>query len=129
MSSPTRQTSAREELKAYFDQWVDEVLAWNEDRPQATLSEIEDHVRLKRRELMSQVLRDLLLQHGSGYELAGMKCPDCGEAMVYKGQPGVTLETREAPSRIRRAYYYCPACQAGLFPPGSTAEPETGDVE
>ncbi len=129
MSSPTNQESARKELKAYFDQWVDEVLAWNADRPQATLSEIEDHVRFKRRELMSQVLHELVLQHGSGYEVAGLECPDCGQAMVYKGQPGVTWETREAPTRIQRAYYHCPACQAGLFPPRSTAEPETGDVE
>lgn len=129
MSNPTKRESAREELRAYCEQWIDEVLAWGEDRPEATLSEIEDHVRLKRRELMSHVLREVLTLHGTGYEVSGIKCSECGQAMVYKGQPGVTLETREAPSRIHRAYYYCPACETGFFPPGPTSESETGGVE
>jgi len=129
MTEPAKQPSTREDLKAYTDQWVDELLTWNEARPGATLDEIESHARLKRRELMSQVLKVMLTQHGHGYELAGVPCPECGESMIYKGKPGITLETREASTRIKRAYYYCPSCLEGLFPPGSAPEGGPGGVE
>lgn len=129
MSEPAKRDPARDNLMAYVEQWVDELLAWNQARPEATLSEIESHARLKRRELMSQVLREMLMHHGTGEVVEGVPCPSCGQLMTYKGKPGVTVETREAPTRIQRAYYHCPSCSEGLFPPGSTAESGTGRVE
>ncbi len=129
MNEPARRDLARDNLMAYVEQWVDELLTWNEARPEATLSEIESHARLKRRELMSQVLREMLMQHGTGEVVQGVVCPSCGQPMTYKGKPGVSLETREAPARIERAYYHCPSCSEGLFPPQSTAETGTRSVE
>jgi hypothetical protein len=129
VSEPAQRDPARDTLMAYVEQWVDELLTWNKARPEATLSEIESHARLKRRELMSHVLREMLTQHGTGEVVEGVSCPSCGQPMTYKGKPGVSLETREAPTRIDRAYYHCPSCSDGLFPPGSTAKSGAGSME
>lgn len=129
MSKSAKRRQDREDLKRYVDQWVDEILDWNQARPEATLAEIEEHARLKRRELMSQVLAKMLEQHGAGYAVEGIKCPKCGQAMTYKGSPGVTWETREASTRVKRAYYRCPSCKTKVFPPGSPSEGGAGGVE
>ncbi len=129
MRKSAKREQAREELKKYMEQWIDEVLDWNAARPDATLSEIEDHARLKRRELMSRVLSVMLTQHGTGHVVEGVTCPQCGQAMQYKGTPGVTLETREAAARLERAYYHCPSCKERFFPPGSASESGSGSLE
>jgi YgiT-type zinc finger domain-containing protein len=129
MAEPAKRTLTREDLKKYTDQWVDELLDWSEARPDATLDEIENHARFKRREFMSQVLRVMITQHGNGYAVAGVPCPECGQSMIYKSQPGITLETREGSTRIKRAYYHCSSCGEGLFPPGSASASGTGGVE
>ncbi len=129
MTKSAKRNQVRKELKKYAEQWIDELLDWNAVRPDATLSEIENHARLKRRELMSRVLTVMLTQHGAGYVVEGIQCPKCGQLMRYKGTPGATFETREAAARIERAYYHCPSCKEGFFPPGSTSKNEGRDVE
>jgi ribosomal protein S27AE len=46
------------------------------------------------------------------------KCPECGGAMRYGGQPGKTMVSKAGEIRYQRDYYHCPGCGAGLFPPG-----------
>lgn len=108
----------RAQLRGYATRMVDELWEWGDTHSEATLEEIEAQVRLKRRVVLGEVLPLLLTQHGTGYALNGQACPDCGRAMIYKGSPGVTVESCEASARLERAYYYCPACERGLFPPG-----------
>ena len=72
----------REEAKAKFvcgaEEMFDEMWAWGEERPQATFDEIAGKVALLRRELMGEMLGELLLQHGDGrYE--EVACPECGQ--------------------------------------------------
>jgi hypothetical protein len=112
------QEQKREQLHGYAARMVDELWEWSGAHPEATLEELEAQVRLKRRELLGEVLPVLLTQHGTGYAWDGQVCPDCGQAMIYKGSPGVTVESCEASAWLERAYYYCPACERGLFPPG-----------
>ena len=45
-------------------------------------------------------------------------CPKCGGRMRYGGQPSKTIESKAGEIGFSRDYYHCPACQAGLFPPG-----------
>jgi hypothetical protein len=48
----------------------------------------------------------------------GQVCPGCGGQMVYKGEPERQIEHYlEGETELRRAYYYCPLCERGLFPP------------
>jgi tRNA(Ile2) C34 agmatinyltransferase TiaS len=46
------------------------------------------------------------------------QCPQCGEAMRYKGRKGKAVESRVGGLKVERGYYYCARCACGLFPPG-----------
>jgi hypothetical protein len=48
----------------------------------------------------------------------GLMCEQCGQALEYKGEPGREVEHLEGESQLKRAYYYCSRCAAGIFPPG-----------
>jgi hypothetical protein len=41
--------------------------------------------------------------------------------MKFKGYPAKTVHGLETDARLPRAYYVCPTCQVGLFPPGPTS--------
>jgi hypothetical protein len=56
-------------------------------------------------------------------------CPGCGRPMRYGGQPDKTLDSKAGEIRLKRDYYHCPGCKAGLFPPGPTAGSGGGEVE
>jgi hypothetical protein len=47
-------------------------------------------------------------------------CPDCGRPMRYGGRPGKKIDSKAGEIAFKRDYYHCPACRAGLFPPGPT---------
>ena len=47
-----------------------------------------------------------------------LKCPGCGQVLLYKGQKDKRLVTTSGEITIRRAYYYCKNCRQGYFPPG-----------
>lgn len=106
-------------LEAMFAEMHKELVAWREAHPEASFDEIAAQVAPRRRRLMGALLEELALQHGNGYELAGVCCPQCGEGLVYKGTPEREVLHREGETRLTRAYYYCPHCQRGFFPPGS----------
>ena len=46
------------------------------------------------------------------------RCPHCGGPTQNKGQKGNQVESRVGGVQLERAYYYCPRCQQGFFPPG-----------
>ena len=52
-------------------------------------------------------------------------CPECGERAQNKGKKKREIQHREGAVEVNRAYYYCPSCKQGFFPPG----PETGAGE
>lgn len=106
-------------LGQVFEQMYDQLWRWREAHPEATFDEIASQVTPQRRAVMAEVLKGLARQHGSGQVAEGQVCPDCGEAMVYKGEPKREIEHYlEGETELKRAYYYCPACERGLFPPG-----------
>jgi ribosomal protein S27AE len=56
-------------------------------------------------------------------------CPGCGRPMRYGGQPGKTINSKAGEISFKRDYYHCPACGAGLFPPGPTLGGGRGELE
>lgn len=100
----------------------DEVQTWRRSHPEASFDEIVAQVRPKRRALMGELLSLLALQAGSGTVAAGCRCGQCGEVMRYKGQLKRTAVHGEGESVLKRAHYYCPHCQRGVFPPGRAAK-------
>ena len=57
------------------------------------------------------------------------KCPECGKGMRYGGQRGKTVGSKAGEVSYQRGYYHCPACGAGLFPPGPAVGSGRAEVE
>ena len=97
----------------------EELAAWQRAHPVATLAEIEATV-----EATTQRLRQALVTALAQGEAAAVEgrpaCPRCRTAMERRGtkRREVLAARQAAPVRLTRAYFVCPACHAGLFPPG-----------
>jgi len=110
---------AKAELQQAIGQMYDELWQWREAHPQASFDEIAGQVTPRRRAVVAEMLKALAGQHGLGQAVEGQLCPECGGAMEYKGEPKREVEHYlEGETELRRAYYYCPQCESGLFPPG-----------
>jgi tRNA(Ile2) C34 agmatinyltransferase TiaS len=96
--------------------------AWRRENLDASFDEIAAQVTPQRRELMGIVLKQLAEQADA--EAEAPVCESCGETMVYKGRPARGVVHGEGETGLERAYYHCPDCASGLFPPGSTAATE-----
>jgi NADH pyrophosphatase NudC (nudix superfamily) len=101
-----------------------EVTAWRQRHPKATLREVETTIDERLAKLRAQMLQDTALASAAA-DLAGVAveerpvCPDCGQRLQPRGQQVRHLTTaHEQPVVLRRSYATCPACGAGLFPPG-----------
>ncbi len=108
----------KEEMEQAFEEMWEELHRWREEHPEASFDEIAGQVTPRRRALMGQMLAQLARQHGDGEEVEGLNCPECGQAMSYKGKPKRGVEHLEGETELIRAYYYCASCERGLFPPG-----------
>ena len=108
----------RMELRQGAERMIEEVLDWWEGTEEPNFKQIEEKV-LQVRQKVSEKVAEVLIQGQERVQLAkSPTCPKCGQGMEYKGQKEKTVEGLLGQVRLRRAYYYCPACQAGLFPPG-----------
>jgi hypothetical protein len=116
--SVERPEKAKEAMQQAFEQMWEELHGWREKHPAASFDEIAAQVTPRRRALMGQLLAQLACQHGDGEVVEGLRCPDCGQAMSYKGKPRREVEHLEGEMELVRAYYYCAQCESGLFPPG-----------
>ena len=108
----------RAEFLQAATEMYEELCGWRAKHPGASFDEIAAQVTPRRRELMGRLLAQLACQYGDGTAIEGLACPDCGEAMIYKGESGRGVEHLEGATALGRAYYYCAQCKTGLFPPG-----------
>jgi len=120
---------AREAYLAAAAHLWDEFNAWYDAHPEATYLEMELELRKHRRVLMGETM-ELTLQRGDlGASAELPRCERCGREMEFKGYPSKEVRGLEGEADIPRAYYYCPACDAGIFPPEPASEAETGRLE
>ncbi len=116
--SLAHQEKERAEFLQAATEMYEELRCWRVQHPGASMDEIAAQVTPRRRELMGRLMAQLAGQYGDGAAIKGVACPDCGEAMIYKGKLGRVVEHLEGGTQLQRAYYYCAQCEAGLFPPG-----------
>jgi hypothetical protein len=103
-----------------------ELVAWRQAHPKATLTELESAVQAAVQRLRERYLTDLV--HASAaVDLRAASdqpkpaCPHCGGSLEARGGPKErqVLTARQAhPLRVRRTEAVCSACGVGLFPPG-----------
>jgi hypothetical protein len=124
--SGARQTSseAREELLRRTEELWDEFNAWYQGHPEATFDEMESELGKQRRAILGNFLELSLRQGDLGARPEAPSCDKCGKPMVFKGYPKKEIHGLEADAKIPRAYYVCPTCGVGIFPPGPSSLPE-----
>jgi len=126
--SGARQTrsEARDEFLRRAERLWDEFNGWYQDHPEATFDEMEAELGKQRRAILGDFLELSLRQGDLGATPEAPSCEQCGKPMVFKGYPKKEVHGLEADTKIPRAYYVCPTCGVGLFPPGSPSMPEEG---
>ncbi len=110
----------RAELLAEAEIVIDELLDWNEDISAPTLRQLEDTLLKLRKQLGRRMGEIVLKEQAAGHPVPELACPECGEAMRYKGMKPVSVESQVGELGLERAYYYCDHCRCGFFPLGST---------
>jgi hypothetical protein len=118
MMSQRKEEKESQEFIAAAREMYEELARWRREHPEASFDEIAGQVTPRRRRLMGKLMGQLACHQGYGEVIEGLACPDCGAAMIYKGKPKRGVEHLEGETELRRAYYYCAQCEAGLFPPG-----------
>jgi YgiT-type zinc finger domain-containing protein len=97
---------------------------WRAAHPKATFAEIEAAVDERLGRMRARMLEAAALASAAadvrGSEAADRPvCPDCGQVLAARGVRERTLRVPgQQTVTLARSYTVCPACGAGLFPPG-----------
>lgn len=117
MAKPISSCEAAKRFLQEAQEIWEEMDRWMEEHPEATLKEIEQHLRPLRRHLVAKLIALQLLKRGAGATLDPPRCPHCEQPMEYKGILEKMAIGLEFEGPLPRAYYYCPRCAEGFFPP------------
>jgi hypothetical protein len=99
---------------------VEALRVWRQAHPQATFDEIDAAVQRQFAPLQAEVVAELSqATHEEAHEMPPPRCVQCEQPMQAHGTRARRVPTRQGQAvRLQRAYYVCPACGAGRFPPG-----------
>ncbi len=114
---------SREERKVAFMKKAEEMFTeleeWYDQNPEASFEEIEQQARQARRKMMGPGLGIVVNGRDVGKTEAAPRCPECGQAMSFKGYRPKTIYGLEGETELERAYYVCEVCdEQTFFPPG-----------
>jgi len=119
-------TPNKEELKARLmaeaEAVIDTLLSGASEKEDLHLSDIERLSRAAGQRMMERITVGLIEVEAEKEE--SRDCPECGQRMRYKGRKKRDLVAETGEVQIERAYYYCPSCKKGFFPPRPTMGPE-----
>jgi hypothetical protein len=115
-------------LEARWQALAEEVIVgmqeWRLQHPKATLTEIEAALDERGAKVRARFVQDAALVSVAADVAAAPaaerpRCAQCDRPLEARGQATRHLTTRHnQPLRLTRSYAVCPACGAGLFPPG-----------
>ena len=109
-------------MMAEAEKAVERLLADRSEKEDLALSDIERLVRRAGQAVMEGFTGELVEEEAQKPQ--SRICPTCGQKMRYKGEKARDLVTETGEVRLERAYYYCPSCRKGVFPPGPTVGAE-----
>ncbi len=105
-----------------FDEVLKGLREWRRQHPEATMAEIERETMKRLAQVQAQIVEELsqgLPAEEQEARRAVPTCPECGMKMQRRGQAERQLQGSGGQSiRLKRSYWVCPACGAGIFPPG-----------
>jgi hypothetical protein len=110
--------------KTQFQAVQQEITAWRQAHPKATLREIESEVDQQLDRLRSRLIGDTAMasDQTDWKEVPvaeGPQCPACHQPLDRRGKQERRLQSQGAQDVVlERSYGVCPSCGAGLFPPG-----------
>ena len=117
-----------EEMEARWQRLADEVMTgmkeWRLAHPKATFREMEEAIDERWSRARARMLEDMALASKAAditkaQEEERPGCPKCGHTLEAQGQQTRSVTTSyNRKISLRRSYAKCPACGAGLFPPG-----------
>ena len=114
-------------LEEMLRERVEEFVEWKGEERAYTFEEIEEEAleigRAVVREMMGVAVGEESAKEERQRGRPEPNCEGCGRPMRYSGRRGRGIESKVGDVRIERAYYHCPSCKVGLFPPG----PKAGD--
>lgn len=94
------------------------VADWRGQHPTATFREIEAAVDERLAAVRARMLEDTALA-SAATAVSGCRCPACDQPLKQGGRHRRSLlTTHNQQVTLERSYGQCPACGAGLFPPG-----------
>lgn len=107
----------KRKLKAHYEEIVERVMGKQKGADEISLEEIEEAALEIGRAVQSTVTQEMVKE--SEKEERGKRpcCPVCQGEMRQKGYRTKHLITRSGEVEVQREYWYCKACQAGIFPP------------
>ena len=122
---------SKEELKARLmaeaETAIEKLLAGASEKEELQLSDIEHLARTAGQRMMQRITEGLV-EAEAGHE-ESRDCPQCGQRMRYKGRKKRDLVAETGEVKLERAYYYCPSCQKGFFPPRPKMGTEQDDLQ
>lgn len=122
-------SEARQAFMAESEKLWERYNAWYDAHPGATFDEMDAEVGEEGRAHMGKLVELTLRRDNLGAQAEAPQCERCGREMVFKGYPKKGVHGLKADVELGRAYYVCPACDLGLFPPGSAVETASGQLE
>jgi hypothetical protein len=112
----------------HWNELAEEVMTgmaeWRVQHPRATLRQIEAALDERLARMRARMLQDLALASpAADWEQAPPAehpvCPQCGQPLQRESKHTRHLQTQGGQDlALERRYGTCPACGAGLFPPG-----------
>jgi YgiT-type zinc finger domain-containing protein len=90
---------------------------WRRQHPKATLAEIERETMKRMAALQARLIEELSQELPVDED--EIECPECGHRMYRRGKRERQLQgPGEQTLSLKRTFWVCPACGAGIFPPG-----------
>jgi hypothetical protein len=122
-----KQEALRRQLEAAVLAKIEAFVVWKSEERGYTFAEIEEAALAVGQQVVREMIELAVVEEERQERVerpdAEPLCGRCGQPMRYVGQRKKGMLSKAGRVRVRRAYYHCPACGAGFFPPGS----ETGD--
>ena len=109
------------ELEKLAGEILSGMAEWRGQHPKATLAEIEREIMKRMAELQERMIEEVAQASKAREweEEEAPVCPECGVKMEGQGKHKRTLQASGGGEvQLEREYAECPACGAGVFPPG-----------